>query len=387
MSSWQFFVFTFAIAGIGLRKTASPAVPERSSVWDGQRKQLFDLENRLASIRASNVKKATVRRGNHTSKGRRHIGVCVIGQLGRLELESKLKHVLCGQNQTLTSIDVVFVLSPGRIRYVNSHTDFGGHAAWTRQSLNASMATKRCPSMERGTLIIDDAPQESLPFIHAEYVLASNKFPRDMPKKVKRARAHVRQWRAMYACHQHFVQNEQINNKAYDAFVKMRDDSFFPSPWAIDTDLWRDRVLVKECNSWRGLNDKVAWLDAKYGYEFFARPLLDWYFDYNGLKNLKRSNPESYLSAVLRKHEVMVKQVHADIIPAITSRPTASGSACVVLSLVKAGRNGECVPTSCAVRRHLYCTRRCPSSSSPLPENANLGSHAFLCKDQMTCTS
>jgi hypothetical protein len=116
----------------------------------------------------------------------------------------------------------------------------------------------------------------------------------------------------------------------------------------------------------QGLNDKLALLDGAYGYEFFARQLLDYYFNWTDLALSAQQDgfalppdgrprltaPEQYLRAVLRFNRVPTRQVAAEVLPVITSRVGSKGEICIAPEKLL---DSTCVPSACEVRWQVYC--------------------------------
>lgn len=331
----------------GLRSRA-PTLWERMR-WDVQKLQLIALEQQLASIRERNAMSAMKEHAPERSSPMR-VGVCVTGQIARLDLDSKIEH-LFSNTACACVFDIVFVLAQNTSAYVNHDEDMGGRMEWTQQSISHRLNSQRSTSPQLGRLIVDIGRQEPNPLLHAEYVAYGLKF-RDNPTMMEeRARSHVRQWRALYQCHRHFVEWERLNRAPYDFFVKLRDDTHLTSKWKLNVQLWENHVVVPRCDSWSGYNDKVAMLDGKFGYAFFARPLLDWYFNFSNIQAnaFRLQSPEEYLRAVMMAHKITVRRVSGDHIRAVTSRFSESGMC------VHSKMNAICVESSCEVRRTISC--------------------------------
>jgi hypothetical protein len=153
---------------------------------------------------------------------------------------------------------------------------------------------------------------------------------------------------------------------------QLREDSYILTDWRFDRRVWAKKLVTKDCSSWGGLNDKVAMLDARFGYKFFAGPLLTWHFNFTKL--LEREdihNPETYLAKCMRLLHVPFTMVTAELLPAITSRLADDGSACIPLSDRKLGRGALCVPRVCAIRAEVF-RRRCPLTQHTLESHTTL---------------
>lgn len=289
------------------------------------------------------------------------LGICIVGQRARLELSSKLRHVL-RPLRLHYNMDVVLSLSPSKHAiFVNNGSDAGGQRLWTEYTIfrrirNALEANDNT----NGAVIVDSTAQEPFPMVHYAYVIAGDKYD-SLFLKEERARAHVRQWASLWRCYAHFVELEEANGEPYTVFIKLRDDSLVLAPilGMINTSFSKDVAVFKQCNAHGGLNDKVAILDAQFGYAFFGAPLIDWYFNFQHVLHAKAKlrNPEAYLWAIMTMHNVTVKLVAADQLPVITSRAYGATrvATCVPLLRGKIGDYASCVSTNCEIRRRVYC--------------------------------
>ena len=89
-------------------------------------------------------------RKQRAGKTKPRMGVCVTGQMARLELESKMRHFV-NPNLEAYAIDLVLVLAPASTtRFVTNDTDAGGRMAWTKPGLLAAIARSSATRSERG---------------------------------------------------------------------------------------------------------------------------------------------------------------------------------------------------------------------------------------------
>ncbi|KAG8467839.1 hypothetical protein KFE25_006891 [Diacronema lutheri] len=320
--------------------------------WTRQRREIELQRAHVDAIREANRQQFS---SYKMDPARLRIGICVIGQVERLELGSKVVHLLA-TNARKHHVDAVFALAPrGAAHFVNKQTDAGGRKRWTADRIRAKVGG----ALRGGKLIIDMKKQAALPYLRARYVMQNEKFRNNLAKKDDRARSHVRQWGSLWQCHQHFTYTQKANGAPYDVFIKLRDDSYIMRGWTLEKpSFWRGHVVVKQCLNFGGLNDKAAVVDAKHAAAFFAKPLLDWYFDFPGLANEVRfRNPESYLLGVMTHHHVPIRRVSADKMPTITSRTSADGAMCIPMDISKVGPRASCLPKDCAIRHTLFCKR------------------------------
>lgn len=320
---------------------------DNGTLW---KTRLLEQLARIQSVRAET--RSEFRDGKETASKPR-MGICVTGQMGRLELTSKLEN-LVAVNLEKYSIDLVLVLAPPqqRIHFANPTSDPGGRRRWSAAAI-AEDVMRRFRERSDVQVFIDDAQQAETPYVNVEYLKVSNK----PTLGGARVQSHVRQWLALVCCWEHFSRLEQ-NGPAYDVFLKIRDDSFVLRWWPIKQADYRSRVVISACLGFGGYNDKVAIIDAIYAETYFTRPAFDYYYDYASLK-LYTGNPESLLRAVLDKYRVNVDLVHIDRIPVFTNRLETFGdtSVCLVFDTYKLGASPSCWPKSCMLRQLLFCAK------------------------------
>ena len=300
-------------------------------------------------------------RKQRAGKTKPRMGVCVTGQMARLELESKMRHFV-NPNLEAYAIDLVLVLAPASTtRFVTNDTDAGGRMAWTKPGLLAaiarSSATRAREARADLAVTVDDSPQNPAPFLRFEYVNQSDKWQGEPAKMEERVRSHVRQWQALWACWKHFVRRESETRRPFDAYVKLREDSYVLDRWPVPRALYSGKVVFSKCLKWKGYNDKAVVMDAYFGYHFFASQLIDYVFDYGPL-DVQRGNPEAYLMAVMERHGIRGRKVRLadpDDMPVVTSRIERDNSTCVPFHRGKLGKLPECWPRSCATRQRIRC--------------------------------
>jgi len=273
---------------------------------------------------------------------KRRMGVCVVGQMGRLELESKRRNFL-RVNRPFYEITLVLVAAKAKdVYFANAGTDPGLRSIdWTRDTIKDFLGD------DVDELLVDDEPQEKFPMIVSDYFEGAKEEKRTTT--LLRIQSHVRQWLGLRRCDQHF-------SGSFDVFVKLRDDSFVAAPFPVQNLDYDNAVIVPHCLGWNGYNDKVAVLDARYGDAFFAGPASDYYLNYT-LLNLTKGyhNPESVLKASLARRHVPVRFAHVDDVPVFTTRSEAHDASCFVYSKYKLGDEPMCFPSSCALRRRIHC--------------------------------
>ncbi|KAG8465128.1 hypothetical protein KFE25_012491 [Diacronema lutheri] len=326
--------------------------------------------------------------GRNSSAGPRRLGVCVSGQMARLELERKVEH-LFKPNRDDFVMDVVFALAPVHsLNFAYAANNKGGRKNWTVDGIYEALGD----SVGNGTVVIDNTPQYANPMLQPLY-MQSAYFERG-PAWTRSA---VKMWSGYWLCYQHFTRLEQANGAPYDMLVKVRDDGWVVSDIALGTPklsaLWKGRVIVPECRSEGGYADRWAIMDAAHGYAYFGAQLLDWYFNFEQLwatewrvstsTTRRPGNAENHLKGVLALRNVPVAQLTMDSIPIIQSRllpnGTGDGRHCASVFWSDLGRTSheyaQCVPHDAQSQALIYCNR-CDDGRA---------GHSLPCEEMCSC--
>mgnify|MGYP003385416289 CR=1 FL=1 len=284
------------------------------------------------------------------------IGLCITGQIGRLELESKMEHIIKPLSKTgLVTVDVVLVLgNNSRSEYLHGVKD-ANQAVYTTELRIAEFLKPYT-----GHIRVVFLEQTADPVMNPKYrdnigwMEAQN-----TPDRQKaRTRSHIRQWINLRKCYSTFTDLEVENKAKYDAFIRTRDDGYFISninPFPVIVSQSHDAsqhigkkqpdIIVGACDDWGGYNDKGAvvgrhaasayfngFLDAFYFHydELFAHggtiPLSNYTFGKLGKAKMEL-NPEQFTAAVLRynKLNVITSSMQFPLIPTKVSKSTSFG--------------------------------------------------------------
>lgn len=333
-----------------------PTLMERKA-WCNQTRQLAREWSELYSLSRNGSRAAGGARGAHA---RKRMGVCITGQVSRLELASKVQHVVSAASQRGYVVDVVIVASAEGTVFVNGQRtrtgrQFGEH--WTMGTMKRTLLRARV-----GRLVIDTTAQWLDPYLRREYVRRTSRRKPGFTLALKdaRTRSHVRQWRAMWRCYGHFAKLAQLGGWSYDVLVRLRDDVLLLGALeaAMQPRVYTSHVVTLNCQTYDGLNDKAAVVDAKYAEPVFAGPLWHYFFT-SGEALMDVNNPEQYLKAVFEHHGIPLKTVPPRLLPIAFLRPTRGGEACVELGPKSTGDRVECAPHTCQALTRL-ANQSCP---------------------------
>lgn len=153
------------------------------------------------------------------------IGVCITGQIGRLELGSKRRHIFAPlKNNSMVTLDAVFILgNESKSVFVNGKTDEN-----QKKYVNEEQITKFLqPHVDEVHVHWVEQPED--PIINPMYADNLGKMIKSNTKEFQltRTKSHIRQWHNLRACYNAFVDMEFEHKERYDAFIRLRDDGFF----------------------------------------------------------------------------------------------------------------------------------------------------------------
>ena len=235
----------------------------------------------------------------------RGAAVCVTGQVGRLELESKMHRLVAPLAEVHGPVDVLFVLADVEPRYTNSIEgkpeaivpEFRSHASIVDE-------VRSSESVANVHWYAFDEPVK--PGIPADYVdLLDRKvawdervpprkflFPprtsffRRSPQTV-RAQNHARTYYHYSLCGRGLAEMALARGANYETVVRVREDAY--APRSVDVPLIEmtlgdaeERVVVTSaCDTWSGVNDKIAFFRPLVAPAYFEGPLEDTFMFWN----------------------------------------------------------------------------------------------------------
>ena len=256
------------------------------------------------------------------------LGLCVTGQLSRLELWSKIFNVIV-PNAPSYAIDVLFVLDAEQHSAVNSEAALNGMpVALLDKATIQSHMTRYCPECH---VMFDFAPQPKSPPAMEPYVHDMGKYkPYEIDSRRKRAILNARNMHTWTRCYQNFYDRSLQTGLQYDLYMRVRDDSFAFWPFHISLPMWNNTISILRSCGWGGVNDKQAILDKRFAYLYFVKPLQNFYMSYEELtSHLPITNPEKILRGSLDHDNVKVRLVPNEEMPFGVVRYRLDGSICV----------------------------------------------------------
>jgi len=255
------------------------------------------------------------RRGHHhkDSGSGRTLAVCITGQLGRLELESKIDHLIKPAMKEGLRVVVLLVIDP---RNETHFVHKGG--------LDVVIGPYRDFGHLRGRI---PAPASVIydPFIPRDYQIVPGYLAqlRKQPGNPRmRAFSHMRQWEALSRC------ATILKDLDPDVTIRLREDTYFLRN--VQPQLYEHGVYVQSCRPCGGYNDKAAIaVGADVAKKYLTAPLKLMRSNFSHLLRLHKAHaktpmgPEAVLKTSLVSEKIKVSALPAEkmaIAPARFSR-------------------------------------------------------------------
>jgi len=305
------------------------------------------------------------------------LGICVTGQLCRLELKNKMERFILPSAKVYDT-HVHFELDDGTCKYtnyagteaeekglyhVNSFSELGSYLM-EYQDVPLSHKTKvdHQASSSRRTLSVSFGNTSiGEPVIQYRYMYTLNKL--GQVNETLRAMNHWRQWKSYQKC-MHSL--DTVRN--FDLYVRLREDLLFyhtyvpPLVWLHQTehDLWLPR-----CASWQGFNDKIAFIHPRARQEYFMQVLEMYERHYDDLRCSPNhsscrylyvtNNPESFLMQALTNLKVRVQRLDPENFPAFTGQHLHGDYFCFHQYRRQLGHDLDCLPATVRKRFKPPC--------------------------------
>ena len=237
------------------------------------------------------------------------VAVCITGQKQRLELESKMRYLF---NEPQIIFDVILVLSNQTATFTNN--EYASTGAVDLSSVEYQI--DRLIERARHVKYITDI-QPTKPLLNPSFYWGFDKNETEAGKKF-RAKNDVSQYLKLQKCYREVERFEAHIGRKYDALFRIRDDLFIfkKLPLLNILDGMKGKHVVgAECDSWYGINDKLAIVNRPAGSAYFEGPVQYQYFLPDKLNWTKIRNSETFLYNVLNTSNVTVELVGPDVLP------------------------------------------------------------------------
>ena len=282
------------------------------------------------------------------SDSRISVGVCVTGQLCRLELQNKFHYFLSHVRHTHDLYLVAALQDDESCGFTNP-----SHVAGAQFSRFSEVESWLEKNEIRGKAILSNVAN---PVVNDRYVYSLKK--RGKVNETQRAIHHYSQWHNLESCWKEFAEQG-----TRDVYLKLRDDSIFVSKFRVEDfvteyvqekEFHAKKVFVPACLGWGGINDKSAIALSGSAREFFLGPKI-MYLQYDKLEcSVNRVqcqylfntyNPESFLQQALEAQAVEVIRVEPRFYPIVTGTAIHYGrTACFHDEGRQLGAGRVCLP-------------------------------------------
>ena len=250
--------------------------------------------------------------------------LCILGQLFRLELESKVRFL-----QTHANVDVFVVLQTEHRMY--SRTLASGPTLPPCRQLRTSRASIR-----------------PLRPVHTTWTSDSHLMMADLLKRridTRRYRTHelftlhMNQYQNWRQCALDIESYELLHGFRYDHVMRLRENSIVSNASLLTDVMLRDECSTKACNSWGGLHDKVMSCPRR-----FMQPMLRDISErllFSHARYAEDINTETALARTLKDARVPVREL--PWFPTYDARPCACNDT-HVLKWCAVGPKKDCIP-------------------------------------------
>ena len=212
--------------------------------------------------------------------------VCITGQLSRLELLNKIQKLFTPLGRMGFKLYFALAVTTSGARYVNK--DNGdkmrlftsiSQVTETLMSLNGAVGVEHISEVDRQPqdIYMNEFYQKSLRYVNTTYRVEMN----------------ARQFRLLQYC-----DLPEITNRA-SFFIRVREDTFVDriAVEPIVDQAKKGYIVTTKCDSWWGINDKIAFGPSSRASIFFRTP-FEYYMSFNSV--VENYNPEQlYMNAYL----------------------------------------------------------------------------------------
>ena len=262
---------------------------------------------------------------NHHKISKKHIAICLVGQLMRTEIESKIKNIIQYNNDLDdTHVQVIGVLDTG-VNYSNGvfqntlsscYINAVELQAYFRNEFSKYGIKVHNMIKEPIKITISNATRSVL-----------YKYRADTSTQMTRIANHIRQFYHDSSCYDMMRRIEINNNMIFDAVIRIRDNALVAAPIDIIKSLElynHQKVILKGCNSYGGYSDKVWIIPRLYmepALSHVANDMMEGQDYLNGTYN-----SEEALYRVWNHYGVQTVQVSAQELPIIDARCIKMGN-------------------------------------------------------------
>lgn len=261
-----------------------------------------------------------------------NVFVCITGQRQRLELHNKIKMIFNPLREAGYEPHVALLLTDEEeARYTNTFVNQFPPVFDSLEQAHNFLIDQgfHVTTQERGPIV-----QPSHPLINKAY----QESMRHHPERTGRIIIHGRQFHTLSKCGEEMANSIQSDSnyvQQYDFSIRLREDIGLTSPLQVNA-LYQSlytssnqnnnnrTVIVSDCRSHGGMNDRMAIVSREASYQYFHGPFIHWYT--KALVKGKVQNPESYLLSTYETSS-RIRVLHLPILRFVVKlEPTRDGS-------------------------------------------------------------
>jgi hypothetical protein len=258
----------------------------------------------------------------------KNIGVCIIGQMARLETSSKILNFISPNNFENRRLHVVGLLDEGQAYYSNgphhrdeecydNTTDMKAFFDHSFSAINVSSQLRL--SQPR------DFP------LSQRTMKALRNYRRKLYGKdrLTRIQGHLRQFAHDARCYESLRKHEVANNLTFDAVLRIRDNGLVIRPFdliKLMESVQYSQTITRDCMEWGGVNDKVWLIPRVHMKGALAHLTRDVLAGRHYIIAAKPKNSETLVKAVWKHYGVDSIAVSPEMLPVVDGRCHSSGN-------------------------------------------------------------
>lgn len=263
------------------------------------------------------------------------VALGILGQLGRLEMRSKVENLIWPTQASGARVDLFFVLQQ-QIRKFSSKTRMEN----ALKSLGTPCATGATPEQLQGmpfpniSVEGSDFPSEqpwnTLPKFVQRRFIDETEFPFNVGHNRGMSVREIREIQVQALTNARKLAllietAEHRRGRMYDVVIWIRDDSIVVQPHVVQVPYLDARpevpaCYVKGCCRWGGINDKGMACSRRYMQAMLRAPHEELLWNISS-PSIGRTNNENFIADHMRNHGVPVQEVSAERLPIVTGRP------------------------------------------------------------------
>ena len=248
--------------------------------------------------------------------------LCIVGQIARLELASKIKLIVNPTIYAGHELHLFLSLYSGNPKFVNKGKDIDIGPYYNHTSTQLSEIIRIATNIST----IDTEIRKSPPWFLGD-VKWARRMDKDPRQNVARQQMHLSQW-SQWRLLMFKIEAQEQNTSRFEIILKIRDDSTVILPW-IPPNLSFKGITTLQCLGHGGEMDANFIVHRNFAWQILEGMSAEWYLSHSTMTpNL---NPETWLRSIIKKWQVPRKHVQACDLPFVSTRysKTQNSSICI----------------------------------------------------------